>query len=87
MKKRTIILPNNAICLNCNANPRAGNDDLCLSCSERLLFSGIAGYRPPYDMRGIPIDRHHYVNSISPGNETSPGQQNAIRCMEDCYED
>ena len=86
MKKRTITLPNKSICLNCNTNPKTGNDDQCESCAERWLRSCIGGYRPPYEMRGIPIDRHHYVNSISLGNESSPGQHNAIRCMEESYE-
>jgi len=78
-----LTLPDRRICLICNTRPKAGTDDLCDACSSRLLSRGATGYRPPYEDVGKPVDRHHRHFGLPVEFDASPGQENAIRHMEE----
>lgn len=83
MNNGNLILPDRAICLICNTRPKSGNDDLCNACSWRLFSNGAEGYRPPYEYVGIPIDRHRRYFPLPTEFDAAPGQEAAIRAMED----
>ena len=84
MNNSTVLtLPDRRICLICNTCPKWRTDDLCDACAWRLLGTNVQGCSPMIELVGKPNDRHR--SGFEPSNEfdASPGQENAIRHLED----
>lgn len=70
-----LILPDKRICMICNTRPKAGNDDLCEACAQRLLTW-------PCTVRPFVCDPRDPFES---GDEANGLQAIAIRILEeDC---
>ena len=78
-----LTLPDQSICLICNTRPKWGTDDLCDACAWRLLGTGAQGNPPMIELVGRPNDRHRSGFEPSTEFDASPGQENAIRHLED----
>ncbi len=78
-----LILPDKRICLICNTRPKEGTDDLCDACTRRLFRHYMAGDRATSGERGRQDDRHRRLFVPAEDFDSSPGQQNAIRIMEE----
>ena len=84
MNNSTVLtLPDRRICLICNTRPKWRTDDLCDACARRLHGTGAQGSPPMIELVGGPKDRHRSGFKPSTEFDASPGQENAIRHLED----
>ena len=78
-----LTLPDRRICLICNTRRKSGTDDMCDACAWRLFRTGATGNPPMQEQVGRPNDRHRRGHEPANDFDASPGQENAIRHLED----